>query len=252
VITALEFCPTIARNGPWPYSAPARAAVRRYRVTTGPVAGDGEGLEVSSHPVLRDADWWDIDHLAGMGAAATVNTAVGSWLVRDPLRRGLHLQQHFRHLITATLLAGTVRVVEEDGRVLGATLSRYCRPGAPAPGPWATGYDAASSSSADPEFDHRLDLLAQAFARSHPQEQHDCLILTAIAPSLAAEGVTSSLLDDHLLRRVGIASYTLAMDAPSAQLYRRHHFAHAGSPTWLPDGPPVWPMTYLPRPETAR
>jgi hypothetical protein len=224
-------------------------------VTTGSAVGDGEDLEVSSHPapILRDADWWDLEHLSGVCAAAAVNTAVGCWLDRDPLRRGLRLQRHFRHLITATLLAGTVRVVEEDGRVLGAALSCYCRPGTTAPRHWATGHDDPARTSADPEFDHRLDLLARAFARSHPQDQHDCLILTAVAPSRTGEGVTSALLDDHLHQRVGIASYTLAMDTPSAQLYRRHHFAHSGSPTWLPDGPPVWPMTYLPRrPAPAR
>jgi hypothetical protein len=209
---------------------------------------------VSSRRALkvRDGDWWDVEHLAGVCAAAAVDSVVGRWLDGDPLRRGLHLQRHFRHLVTSTLLYGTVRVVEESGRLLGAALSYYCRPGAPVPRRPESGHGGAACTCADPIMSDRLDLLFQAFTRSHPSDQHGCLALTAVAPSRMGEGVTSALIEDHLHRRVGMACYMLAMDSVSRDLYRRHGFANLGPAALLPAGPPVWPMIWIPpRPEAA-
>jgi hypothetical protein len=220
----------------------------------GPAASSNEECLVSAHPALmvRDGDWWDIEHLAGVCAAAAVNTAVGRWLDRDPLRRGLNLQHHFRRLVTTTLLYGTVRVIEEHGRVLGAALSYYCRRGEPAPKHPATGHDGASCPNAEPTMSDRLDLLYSAFLQSHPPEQHDCLMLTAVAPSRLGEGVTSALIKDHRQRSAGVASYTLAMDSLSSKLYRQHGFAQLEPATLLPDGPQVWPMVRFPsRPGSA-
>jgi hypothetical protein len=200
--------------------------------------------------MIRDADWWDIEHLAGMCAAAAFDTAIGRWLDSDSLRLGLYLQGRFRRLITAALLHGSIRLVEEHSRVLGAALSYHCRPGDPAP--------AAAASTAEPiapgaggATSYRIAQLFEAFARAHPGDDHDCLLLTAVTPSRTGEGVTSALLDDHVRGRVSDMTYTLVTDSRSRDLYERHGYISAVPPTWLPDGPPVWPMRQSPHPEAT-
>jgi hypothetical protein len=200
--------------------------------------------------IIRDADWWDIEHLAGMCAAAAFDTAIGRWLDPDPLRLGLHLQGRFRRLITAALLHGTIRLVEEHSRVLGAALSYHCRPGDPAPAEAASTVDAIQPG-AGAAMSYRITQLFQAFDRAHPREDHDCLLLTAVTPSRTGEGVTSALLDDHVRCRVSDMTYTLAMDPGSRDLYERHGYVSVAPPMWLPDGPPVWPMRQPPKPQAT-
>lgn len=207
-------------------------------------------MDLAPDLMIRDADWWDIEPLAGMCAAAAFDTAIGRWLDPEPLRLGLHLQGRFRQLITATLLHGMIRLVEEHSRVLGAALSYHCCPGDPPPAAAST--VEAIPPGANAAMSYRLAQLFQAFGRIHPREDHDCLLLTAITPSRTGEGVTSALLDDHVKCRVSDMTYTLVADPRGRELYERHGYVSVAPPMWLPDGPPVWPMRQPPQPQAPR
>lgn len=84
----------------------------------------------------------------------------------------------------------------------------------------------------------------------HPTaEEHEYLLMIAVAPGRQGEGLGTELIRPVLERcdREGVPAYLEASSERSRGLYERLGFAFTGDAVRLPDGPLMWPMWRKPQ-----
>lgn len=198
---------------------------------------------------IRDAHVGDAFAVTQVLSAALAESPLGQWLDPDPQTRRASLLGHVGGLVVETITSGIVRLVEDSGKIVGATLwSIHSQPDRPA------SVTQATSSADDPaavRVQRRRRLLEQLVHHRCPRRtQHHRLAYLGVRPDRQGQDVGSYLLIGHhaLLHVTGTPACVLADGAPSRELFEGHGYAGSGPPQTLPGGLRVWPMWRPPVP----
>lgn len=106
---------------------------------------------------------------------------------------------------------------------------------------------------ADPD-NERCELVGRLTGAVHPtSEEHEYLLMIAVAPGRQGEGLGTELMRPVLERcdREGVAAYLEASSERSKGLYERLGWEFTGEPVRLPEGPLMWPMWRKPQGSAA-
>jgi GNAT superfamily N-acetyltransferase len=199
--------------------------------------------------VIRDALARDAYVVTQVLSAAFAETPLGRWLDSDPTTRQLSCLGFVGGLVVETINSGIVRVVEDDGQVIGAALwslhSRAAR--ASATEPAAPDVDDLATSPVQ----RRQALLTRAAdLRFPPHLPYHRLVYVGVRPERQGQGIGSYLLIGHhaLLHVTDTPSFLLADGIRSRRLFERHGYTSIGAPELLPDAAPIWAMWRAPKP----
>ncbi|MET9700581.1 GNAT family N-acetyltransferase [Streptomyces sp. NPDC006529] len=192
---------------------------------------------------IRSAGPADRDEVAGLLDAAFFDDPVSTWVFPDP--------EH-RRAVHADFLGVFVDVALAEGRIDraadGSAAALWLRVPAGEP----EGEDevpARMREAADPD-NERCELVGRLMGEVHPTaEEHEYLLMIAVAPGRQGEGLGSELIRPVLERcdRDGVPAYLEASSERSMRLYERLGWEFTGTPVRLPDGPLMWPMWRKPR-----
>src|SRR5437870_5334629 len=80
------------------------------------------------HLHLRAAGRWDIPATVDALTPALADTSLARWLNPSVRTRVSRLRPRLQHLLTQHVAAGTVRIAEDDGHILGAAVWTTCPP----------------------------------------------------------------------------------------------------------------------------
>jgi GNAT superfamily N-acetyltransferase len=188
---------------------------------------------------LLDGGYWDIDHAAGVCAAAAANTAVGRWLEPNPVLRGDVLFSRYRTMVRNTIRCGVVRLMMEDDRLVGVALWHSCPavPGGPVAEPGA-GEDV--NTAGDSATRGRL-LDRQAWSL-HLSEPHEHLIYLGVVPDRQGRGIAGALLADRP-HPDGLCAPRHTTSTGGGDLFARHGYRDSGPSLIVTGGGPrLWPM----------
>ncbi|MEV8531072.1 GNAT family N-acetyltransferase [Streptomyces sp. NPDC051211] len=192
---------------------------------------------------IRQAGPSDRDAVARLLDEAFQNDPVSSWVFPDPAhRRAVH----------GKFLGVFVDVALEQGRIDyaadGSCAALWLRIPAGEP----EGGDeipAKMRAVADPD-NERCELVGRLTGEVHPTaEEHEYLLMIAVAPDRQGEGLGTELMRPVLERcdRDGVPAYLEASSGRSRGLYERLGWEFTGTAVQLPDGPLMWPMWRKPR-----
>ncbi|MFE3630836.1 GNAT family N-acetyltransferase [Streptomyces goshikiensis] len=195
---------------------------------------------------IRQADPSDRDAVARLLDVAFRDDPVSGWVFPDPEHRAA---------VHGKFLGVFVDVALEEGRidcaVDGSAAALWLR--VPAGDPDAeTAEDevpARMRAAADPD-NERCELVGRLTGAVHPTaEEHEYLLMIAVAPGRQGEGLGTELMRPVLERcdREGVPAYLEASSERSKALYERLGWEVTGEPVRLPDGPLMWPMWRKPR-----
>ncbi|MFE9797498.1 GNAT family N-acetyltransferase [Streptomyces goshikiensis] len=195
---------------------------------------------------IRQADQSDRDAVARLLDVAFRDDPVSGWVFPDPERRAA---------VHGKFLGVFVDVALEEGRidcaVDGSAAALWLR--VPAGDPDAEAAEdevpARMRAAADPD-NERCELVGRLTGAVHPTaEEHEYLLMIAVAPGRQGEGLGTELMRPVLERcdREGLPAYLEASSERSKVLYERLGWEVTGEPVRLPDGPLMWPMWRKPR-----
>ena len=177
--------------------------------------------------VLRGGEPHEVAAVAGVLAAAYAGGDVDRWLGVTADSRAAH----FRTVAASAFADGIVRVADEDGSLIGASLwfPHPAVPVPPAPSP----------------------LLGRQLASRHPSEPaHHYLACLGVRPDRQRQGIGTYLLIGHhaYLHVTRTPAYLEANDPRNRALFLRHGYTDVGAPIVLSGGIPIWPMWRPPTP----
>lgn len=200
----------------------------------------GPGLDI------RQADQSDRDAVARLLDVAFRTDPVSSWVFPDPEHRAAVHGKFLGVFVDVALAEGRI-----DYAVDGSAAALWLRIPAGDHEGEAVEDDvpAKMRAAADPD-NERCELVGRLTGAVHPTaEEHEYLLMIAVAPGRQGEGLGAELMRPVLDRcdREGLPAYLEASSERSCRLYERLGFAHTGSPVRLPDGPLMWPMWRKPR-----
>ncbi|MFD6940490.1 GNAT family N-acetyltransferase [Streptomyces goshikiensis] len=195
---------------------------------------------------IRQADQSDRDAVARLLDVAFRDDPVSGWVFPDPEHRAA---------VHGKFLGVFVDVALEEGRidcaVDGSAAALWLR--VPAGDPDAEAAEdevpARMRAVADPD-NERCELVGRLTGAVHPTaEEHEYLLMIAVAPGRQGEGLGTELMRPVLERcdREGVPAYLEASSERSKVLYERLGWEVTGEPVRLPDGPLMWPMWRKPR-----
>ncbi|WP_328788795.1 MULTISPECIES: GNAT family N-acetyltransferase [unclassified Streptomyces] len=195
---------------------------------------------------IRQADQSDRDAVAGLLDEAFRTDPVSSWVFPDPEHRAA---------VHGKFLGVFVDVALEEGRidyaVDGSAAALWLR--VPAGDPEGEAVEdevpARMRAVADPD-NERCELVGRLTGAVHPTaEEHEYLVMIAVAPGRQGQGLGSELIRPVLERcdREGVPAYLEASSERSKGLYERLGWEFTGEAVRLPDGPLMWPMWREPR-----
>jgi len=171
--------------------------------------------------VTRDAIQRDAYAVIRVLTAALVASPLGGWLEPDPRRRPKSALDYIGPLVSQTIRAGIVRLAEQDGAVVGATLWSLH----PCAGPVAANLDAVR------EVNHRRDRLDRFTEKRRPsQVRHQQLIYLGVHPERRGQGIGAHLLTSHhtVLNATGTPAYAVVADKGSRDMLARHGYTGTG------------------------
>ncbi|MFD6471721.1 GNAT family N-acetyltransferase [Streptomyces goshikiensis] len=195
---------------------------------------------------IRQAGQSDRDAVARLLDVAFRDDPVSGWVFPDPEHRAA---------VHGKFLGVFVDVALEEGRidcaVDGSAAALWLR--VPAGDPDAEAAEdevpARMRAAADPD-NERCELVGRLTGAVHPTaEEHEYLLMIAVAPGRQGEGLGTELMRPVLERcdREGLPAYLEASSERSKVLYERLGWEVTGEPVRLPDGPLMWPMWRKPR-----
>ncbi len=185
---------------------------------------------------VRAAEPGEVDAISQTLAEAYRHTPIAAWLVTDPDQRYRICYDLFSIVVEQALKSGKVRVTDK----LDAVALWQPRLG---PVPDRPGFSARLRAATRRRAD-RFTLLEKVLQAHHPGHAHHHLAYLGVHPARQSRGLGSALLSHQhrLLDTARVASYLVAGDERSRDLYLRHGY-HAEGYVRLPeDGPLLWPM----------
>lgn len=192
---------------------------------------------------IRQAGPSDRDAVARLLDEAFREDPVSSWVFPDPEHRAA---------VHGAFLGVFVDVALEEGRIDyasdGSAAALWLRIPAGEP----EGEDevpARMREVADPG-NERCELVGRLTGAVHPTaEEHEYLLMIAVAPGRQGEGLGTALMRPVLERcdRDGVPAYLEASSERSRALYERLGWEFTGTAVQLPDGPQMWPMWRKPQ-----
>ncbi|MFD9160986.1 GNAT family N-acetyltransferase [Streptomyces sp. NPDC059558] len=195
---------------------------------------------------IRQADQSDRDAVARLLDESFRTDPVSSWVFPDPAHRAA---------VHGKFLGVFVDVALEEGRidyaVDGSAAALWLRiPAADPQGePVEDEVPARMRAVADPD-NERCELVGRLTGAVHPTaEEHEYLLMIAVAPGRQGEGLGTELMRPVLERcdREGVPAYLEASSERSKELYERLGWEFTGEAVRLPEGPLMWPMWRKPR-----
>ncbi|MGI5445448.1 GNAT family N-acetyltransferase [Streptomyces sp. CA-243310] len=187
---------------------------------------------------IRQADRSDRDAVARLLDEAFREDPVSCWVFPDPEHRAA---------VHGKFLGVFVDVVLADGRIDYATDGSAAALWLRIPAGEPEGEDevpARMRAVADPD-NERCELVGRLTGEVHPtSEEHEYLLMIAVAPDRQGEGLGTELMRPVLERcdREGLPAYLEASSERSRGLYERLGWEFTGTAVRLPEGPLMWPM----------
>lgn len=195
---------------------------------------------------IRQAGRSDRDAVARLLDEAFRSDPVSSWVFPDPEHRAAVHGKFLGVFVDVALAEGRI-----DYAVDGSAAALWLR--IPAGDPDAEhvedGVPAKMRAVADPD-NERCELVGRLTGAVHPMaEEHEYLLMIAVAPGRQGEGLGTELIRPVLERcdREGVPAYLEASSERSKGLYERLGWEFTGEAVRLPDGPLMWPMWRKPQ-----
>ncbi|MER5482872.1 GNAT family N-acetyltransferase [Streptomyces sp. NPDC002812] len=195
---------------------------------------------------IRQAGPSDRDAVARLLDAAFRTDPVSSWVFPDPEHRAAVHGKFLGVFVDVALAEGRI-----DYAVDGSAAALWLR--IPAAGPEDEHVEdeipAKMRAVADPD-NERCELVGRLTGAVHPMaEEHEYLLMIAVAPGRQGEGLGTELIRPVLERcdREGVPAYLEASSERSKGLYERLGWQFTGEAVRLPDGPLMWPMWRKPQ-----
>ncbi|MFF3426987.1 GNAT family N-acetyltransferase [Streptomyces sp. NPDC002602] len=192
---------------------------------------------------IRQADRSDRDAVARLLDLAFRDDPVSGWVFPDPEHRAA---------VHGKFLGVFVDVALDDGRIDYATDGSAAALWLRIPAGEPEGEDevpARMRAVADPD-NERCELVGRLTGEVHPtSEEHEYLLMIAVAPDRQGEGLGTELMRPVLERcdREGLPAYLEASSERSKGLYERLGWESTGTSVRLPEGPLMWPMWRKPQ-----
>ncbi|MER5772775.1 GNAT family N-acetyltransferase [Streptomyces sp. NPDC002039] len=192
---------------------------------------------------IRQADRSDRDAVARLLDLAFRDDPVSGWVFPDPEHRAA---------VHGKFLGVFVDVALADGRIDYATDGSAAALWLRIPAGEPEGEDevpARMRAVADPD-NERCELVGRLTGEVHPtSEEHEYLLMIAVAPDRQGEGLGTELMRPVLERcdREGLPAYLEASSERSKGLYERLGWESTGTSVRLPEGPLMWPMWRKPQ-----
>ncbi|WP_328620336.1 GNAT family N-acetyltransferase [Streptomyces sp. NBC_00354] len=199
---------------------------------------------------IRQADQSDRDAVAGLLDEAFRTDPVSSWVFPDPEHRAAVHGRFLGVFVDVALAEGRI-----DYAVDGSAAALWLRIPAGDPEGEAAEDDvpAKMRAVADPD-NERCELVGRLTGAVHPTaEEHEYLLMIAVAPGRQGEGLGTELMRPVLERcdREGVPAYLEASSERSKGLYERLGWEFTGEAVQLPEGPLMWPMWRKPQGATS-
>lgn len=195
---------------------------------------------------IRQAGPSDRDAVARLLDEAFRTDPVSSWVFPDPEHRAAVHGKFLGVFVDVALAEGRI-----DYAVDGSAAALWLR--IPAVDPEAEHVEdeipAKMRAVADPD-NERCELVGRLTGEVHPMaEEHEYLLMIAVAPGRQGEGLGTELIRPVLERcdREGVPAYLEASSERSKGLYERLGWQFTGEAVRLPDGPLMWPMWRKPQ-----
>ncbi|MFE2549068.1 GNAT family N-acetyltransferase [Streptomyces sp. NPDC059355] len=192
---------------------------------------------------IRQADQSDRDAVARLLDEAFRTDPVSSWVFPDPEHRAAVHGRFLGVFVDVALAEGRI-----DCAADGSAAALWLRIPAGEP----EGEDeipARMRAAADPD-NERCELVGRLTGEVHPTaEEHEYLLMIAVAPGRQGEGLGTELMRPVLERcdREGVPVYLEASSERSKGLYERLGWEFTGEAVRLPEGPLMWPMWRKPQ-----
>ncbi|TDU76043.1 GNAT family N-acetyltransferase [Streptomyces sp. KS 21] len=195
---------------------------------------------------IRQADQSDRDAVARLLDEAFRTDPVSSWVFPDPEHRAAVHGRFLGVFVDVALAEGRI-----DYAVDGSAAALWLRIPAGEPEGEAAEDDvpARMRAVADPG-NERCELVGRLTGAVHPTaEEHEYLLMIAVAPGRQGEGLGTELMRPVLERcdREGVPAYLEASSERSKGLYERLGWVFTGEAVQLPQGPLMWPMWRKPQ-----
>ncbi|MCX5145475.1 MULTISPECIES: GNAT family N-acetyltransferase [unclassified Streptomyces] len=199
---------------------------------------------------IRQADQSDRDAVARLLDEAFRTDPVSSWVFPDPEHRAAVHGKFLGVFVDVALAEGRI-----DYAVDGSAAALWLR--IPAGDPEGEAAEdevpARMREVADPD-NERCELVGRLTGAVHPTaEEHEYLLMIAVAPGRQGEGLGTELMRPVLERcdREGVPAYLEASSERSKGLYERLGWEFTGGAVQLPEGPLMWPMWRKPQGTTS-
>ncbi|MFD3324141.1 GNAT family N-acetyltransferase [Streptomyces sp. NPDC058701] len=195
---------------------------------------------------IRQAEQSDRDAVTRLLDEAFRTDPVSSWVFPDPEHRAAVHGKFLGVFVDVALAEGRIDCAA-DGSA--AALWLRIPAGEPEEGAAEDDVPARMRAVADPG-NERCELVGRLTGAVHPtSEEHEYLLMIAVAPGRQGEGLGGELIRPVLERcdREGVPAYLEASSERSMRLYERLGWELTGEPVRLPDGPLMWPMWRKPR-----
>lgn len=195
---------------------------------------------------IRQAGQSDRDAVARLLDEAFRSDPVSSWVFPDPEHRAAVHGKFLGVFVDVALAEGRI-----DYAVDGSAAALWLRipAGDPDAGHVEDEVPAKMRAVADPD-NERCELVGRLTGAAHPMaEEHEYLLMIAVAPGRQGEGLGTELVRPVLERcdREGVPAYLEASSERSKGLYERLGWQFTGEAVRLPDGPLMWPMWRKPQ-----
>ncbi|GHB47847.1 N-acetyltransferase [Streptomyces cirratus] len=196
---------------------------------------------------IRRADQSDRDAVTRLLDEAFRDDPVSSWVFPDPEHRAAVHGKFLGVFVDVALAEGRI-----DYAADGSAAALWLRVPAGNHEGEAAGDDvpAKMRAVADPD-NERCELVGRLTGEVHPTaEEHEYLLMIAVAPGRQGEGLGTELMRPVLERcdREAVPAYLEASSERSKALYERLGWQFTGTAVRLPDGPLMWPMWRKPQP----
>lgn len=166
-------------------------------------------MPADPHLHIRDADTWDTTAIVDTLTYSVAATSAARWMLPDNDIRTLRLKPRLAAVVAVRVAAGTVRIAEDNGQIIGATMWMTCT--------------ATDDTAADPHAvllasgpdAHRSRQLHAHYAQRHPTRAHHHLLALGVQSDRQRQGIGATLLADwHEQLRPGSAgTFLLASSA---------------------------------------
>ncbi|MEU4952860.1 GNAT family N-acetyltransferase [Streptomyces lavendulae] len=190
---------------------------------------------------IRQADQSDRDAVARLLDEAFRSDPVSCWVFPDPEHRAAVHGRFLGVFVDVALAEGRIDYAA-DGSA--AALWLRIPAGDPEAEPVEDEVPAKMRAVADPG-NERCELVGRLTGAVHPTaEEHEYLLMIAVAPGRQGEGLGTELIRPVLERcdREGVPAYLEASSERSRALYERLGWEFTGEAVRLPGGPLMWPM----------